>query len=76
MGTCTDEAQTLRNLARLCAKRDLDEHRQQRIREAMLYAGVGSIRVGRRVFECPAPSARLTVTVLPGEPGSRPAAQL
>lgn len=66
----------LANLQALCSARRLTLNRRTRIKQAMQFAGVGSIRVGRRVFECPNARAPLEISVLPAEPGVLPAAQL
>lgn len=68
--------EALEHLQALCRLQRLTMTRRTRIQQAMKFAGVGSIRVGRRVFECPHPRAPLEITVLPDEPGNTPAAQL
>lgn len=69
------DIKALAHLQALCRARRLTMGRRTRIQQAMKFAGVGSIRVGCRVFECPHPRAPLEITILPAEPGSVPASQ-
>ncbi|WP_293002049.1 hypothetical protein [Nevskia sp.] len=63
-------------LEELCSAKVIVQGRRVKIQQAMLWMGVGSIRVGRRVFECPGPSSRLTIAVLPADPATVPASTI